>query len=273
MTTPLEPIEIRLVLEAIRARYGYDFRDYAPGTIERRLQAVLARTGIAHLGELQHQLLHQPRFFYQVLDELTIQVSDLFRDPAFFRAFREQVVPVLRTYPQIKIWHAGCATGEEVYSSAIVLAEEDLYERTQIYATDVSARVLEQARDGVFTAERLPAFAAAYREACGRRDFSEYYSEAYGRIALRESLRKNIVFFQHDLVHDYALGEMNVIFCRNVMIYFENTLRERVLSMFQRGLCHGGFLCLGSSERVPADSPTFSEFAASARIYRYAGAH
>jgi chemotaxis protein methyltransferase CheR len=270
MSSEAEAIEIRLVLEAIRSRYGYDFRDYTPATIERRLHSVLARTQIPHFGELMHRLLREPSFFYEVLDELTIQVSDLFRDPGFYRAFRRHVVPVLRTYPQLKIWHAGCATGEEVYSTAIILSEENLYERTQIYATDVSARVLEQARDGVYAASRLGSFSDAYAAAGGQRDFGEYYSEAYGRLALREGLRKNIVFFQHDLVHDYALGEMNVIFCRNVMIYFESGLRGRVLGVFQNGLCRGGFLCLGTSERLSAGAE-FDEFVATDRIYRYRG--
>jgi chemotaxis protein methyltransferase CheR len=272
MATPLNGIEVRLVLEAIRAKYGYDFRDYASATIQRRLQAVLAKAGIAHLGELQHRLLHQPKFFYQVLDELTIQVSDMFRDPGFFKTFRQRVVPLLRTYPQLKIWHAGCASGEEVYSIAILLTEENLYERTQLYATDVSARAVEQTRDGVYAAERLSAFNAAYRDAGGQRDFTDYYSEAYGRVAMRDSLRKNMVFFQHDLVHDYALGEMNVILCRNVMIYFEPTLRSRVVSIFKRSLCHGGFLCLGASERMPTEALGFGEFVAADRIYRLVGA-
>ena len=272
MTAELERIEIDLVLEAIRARYGYDFRDYAPGTIERRLRVVLARNGLAHLGELQHRLLHEPSFFLDVLDELTIQVSDLFRDARFYLSFRQQVVPLLRTYPQLKIWHAGCASGEEVYSMAIILTEEGLYERTQIYATDISGRVLEQAKDGVYAANRLEAFANAYRAAGGERDFREYYSEAYGRIVLRSALRTNIVFFQHDLVHDYALGEMNVILCRNVLIYFEPPLRSRVFGMLQGGLCHNGFLCLGMSERAPEGTPGFAEFVAADRIYRLVGA-
>ncbi|HEV8247108.1 MAG TPA: protein-glutamate O-methyltransferase CheR [Polyangiaceae bacterium] len=269
----IETIELRLVLEAIHAKYGYDFREYQSATIRRRLQAALARSGASHFGELQHRLLHEPEFFHSIIDELTVQVSEMFRDPSFYRAFREQVIPLLRTYPQLKIWHAGCASGEEVYTTAILLAEENLYDRTQIYATDVSATALEHAREGMYPDSQIESFSDNYEKSGGKRSFAEYYSAAYGRMALRAGLRRNMVFFQHDLVSDYALGEMHVIFCRNVLIYFGPALRERVLAMFGKGLCRGGFLCLGGSESLPAKSQAmFSEFLAPERIYRCQGA-
>jgi chemotaxis protein methyltransferase CheR len=267
-----EGIEIRLVLEAIHQKYGYDLRGYGADSMQRRVRAALAKSGLEHFGALQHRLLADPEFFARVLDDLTVQVSEMFRDPGFYRAFRERVVPALRTYPELKIWHAGCASGEEVYATAILLTEEKLYERSQIYATDVSAGALERAREGVYTNEQARAFAARYAEAGGKARFEDYTSSAYDRVAIKEALRKNVVFFQHNLVSDYALGEMHVVFCRNVLIYFGTSLRERVLGILKEGLCRGGFLCLGSSESLPASlEGAFAPFAANERIYRFRG--
>ncbi|MEO7034157.1 MAG: CheR family methyltransferase [Polyangiaceae bacterium] len=267
----LEDLEIRLLLEAIHARYGYHFQDYASGSMRRRVRAALARSGLSHLGDLQHKILMEPEFFASIVDDLTVRVSEVFRDPEFYRVFREQVVPTLRTYPQLKIWHAGCASGEEVFSTAILLAEENLYERAQIYATDMSPKALEMARAGVYLDTDAAKFEANYRESGGTAHFEEYYSRAYGRIAVREGLRKNVVYFQHDLASDYALGEMHVVFCRNVLIYFGSALRDRTLSTFAECLGHGGFLCLGMSESLPpASRKRFTEFAGKERIYRRA---
>lgn len=264
-----ERIEVALLLDAIHAKYGYDLRGYTPEPMQRRVRSVLARTGAAHLGELQHRLLHDADFFASVLDNLTVQVSSMFRDPGFYRALREQLVPILRTYPEIKVWHAGCSSGEEVYAMAILLAEEDLCERTQIYATDISAGALERAREGVYPEAQLAAFESGYAASGGKRSFQSYCRGAYGRIVLSERLRDNVVFFQHNLVSDYALGEMHLILCRNVLIYFGVELRERVLGTFATGLRRGGFLCLGASESMP-DSHTseFGVFDSFERIYR-----
>ncbi len=267
-----ESIEMQLVLEAIHRRYGYDLREYVPETIERRLRAALARSGLRHFGELTHRLLHDAAWFASLLDQLTVQVSDMFRDPPFYRVFRERVVPVLRTYPELKLWHAGCATGEEVYATAILLAEEELYERSQIYATDVSSKAIEAARDGVYTSEQAAAFAANYALAGGTGRFEDYVVSGYGRIAMREPLKKNMVFFQHNLATDYAIGEMNVIFCRNVLFYFERGLRQRVLGVLADGLARSGFLCLGATEGLPEDAVAhFAAFAARERIFRRLG--
>ena len=268
----IEEIEVRLVLEAINARYGYDFRDYSPESMRRRVQAAMAHSGAENLGILQHRLLTEPEFFASLLDDLTVQVSEMFRDPAFYSAFREQVVPILRTYPQLKIWHAGCAMGEEVYATAILLSEENLYDRTQIYATDMSGRAVQQAREGIYPASQAGLFSDNYSQSGGKRRLGDYYSSAYGRIAVHEKLKRNVVFFQHDLVSDYALGEMQVVFCRNVLIYFGETLRQRVLGVFADSLCRGGFLCLGGSERVsPARADLFADFVTAERIYRRRG--
>jgi chemotaxis protein methyltransferase CheR len=267
----VEELEIRLLLEAINLRYGYDLRGYQRAAMRRRVKGALARSGAASLGELQHRVLTEPRAFAAVLEDLTVQVTDMFRDPAFYRQFRADVVPVLRSYPQIKIWHAGCASGEEVYGSAILLDEVGLLERSQIYATDLSPGAVARAKEGVYRAEKAGSFAQNYAAAGGAGNFADYYAAAYDRIALCEPLRRNLVFFQHDLVSDHVFGEMQVIFCRNVLIYFGAELRARVLDKLARGLCRGGFLCLGQSERIGASDhgAAFTELTGGARIYRY----
>jgi len=265
----VEDLEIRLLLEAIHAKYGYRFQDYAPSSMRRRVRVALARSGLASLGELQHELLVNAEFFASMLDDLTVRVSEVFRDPSFYRVFRDAVVPMLRTYPLLKIWHAGCASGEEVYTMAILLSEENLYERAQIYATDMSLKALDAAQGGVYAEAEAPHFAKNYLESGGKRRFEDYYSSAYGRIVVRESLRRNIVFFQHDLASDHALGEMHVVLCRNVLIYFGTKLRARAVTLFADCLERGGFLCLGRNEGLPAHAGgKFSEFSGIERIYR-----
>ncbi len=263
----IDAIEVRLFLEAIFARYGYDLRDYSQPTLGRRVHTALANSGCKHLGELQHAVLNDPQVFAHVLDALTIRVSEMFRDPSFYRALRAQVLPILRTYPLLKIWHCGCAAGEEVYASAILLSEEGLYERCQIYATDLSPQALEQAKLGAYPASELAKFTDNYEKSGGRGGFSSYYTQAYGGIAMNESLKRNVVFFQHNLVSDYVFGEMNVVFCRNVMIYFGSELRQQVLDKLTRSVCPGGFLALGSAERL-GKVAGFADFVADERIYR-----
>lgn len=265
----IEELEISLVLQAIHTRYGYRFQDYAESSMRRRVRAALARSGLAHFGELQHKLLTDPIFFASILDDLTVRVSELFRDPPFYRALRDKLGPLLRTYPVLKVWHAGCASGEEAYSTAILLKELKLYDRAQIYATDMSATALETAREGVYTEDRMSAFSQNYAESGGHGSLDDYFSRAYGRVAVREGLRKNIVFFQHDLTCDYGLGEMQLVFCRNVLIYLGKQLRARALSTFSDCLSHGGFLCLGMNESLPSDALLpFSEFLPRERIFR-----
>jgi len=265
----VQQLEVRLILEAIFSRYGYDFRKYAEDSMRRRVLAAAAKIGARHLGELQHRLLNEPEVFGSILDLLTVRVTAMFRDPSLYRALKQLVIPVLRTYPQLKVWHAGCASGEEVYATAILLTETGLYERAQIYATDMSGVAVEQAREGVYLEAALPEFAKNYREAGGDHDFDGYWSRAYGRISIRPALKKNVHFFQHDLVSDYSLGEMHLIFCRNVLIYFGEELRRRVFELFADGLARGGFLCLGASEALPADvRPRYQEVSAADRIFR-----
>lgn len=266
-----EDLEIGRVLEAIHGKYGYDFRGYSKDSIRRRLRAALAKSGACHLSELRARVLADRLFLGALIDDLTVQVSDLFRDPEFFRAFRTRVVPRLRTYPRLNVWHAGCASGEEVYALAILLSEEGLYDRSQIYATDVSESAVERAREGIYARSELATFMSQYTHAGGTRKFEDYYSCAYERMAFKPALRRNIAFFQHDLVQDYAFGEMHVIFCRNVLIYFTASLRKRVLGTFADSLCRGGFLCLGMSEYLPEDPGAFLSFLPLERIYRHQG--
>jgi chemotaxis protein methyltransferase CheR len=273
MTSETEDLEVALLLDAIASKYGHDLRGYHPASMKRRVQTALSKSGAESLGELQHRLLHDSTLFASVLDDLTVQVSDMFRDPSVYLKLRTDVLPVLRTYPLLKIWHAGCSSGEEVYASAIMLREEGLYDRTQIYATDLSPGALARAREGVYTQDRVAAFGANYRAGGGTGRFEDQYSVGYGAVAFAESLRKNVVFFHHDLVGDHVFGQMQVIFCRNVLIYFGREFRMRVMTKLAAGLCRGGFLVLGSSEHLGRTEERlgFSEFDAREHIYRYRG--
>jgi chemotaxis protein methyltransferase CheR len=264
-----EAAELARFLEAVAARYGYDLRGYAPTSLRRRVSATLRQVGISTLPELERRIWSDPALFMRVLDSLTVRVSEMFRDPTFYRTFRARVVPLLQAKTHVNIWHAGCSTGEEVYSTAIVLAEEGLLDRCQIYATDISPRAIEDARLGVYAADGLARFAGHYQAAGGALDLGRYATEAYGRVSFHESLRGKVFFFQHDLVGDHVFAEMDLIFCRNVMIYFGRALKERVLTKLGDGMRPGGFLCLGRSEHLTgAGRPRFSDFAPNERIYR-----
>lgn len=265
----VEEIELRLLLEAIHARYGYDLTGYTAESMRRRVQGALAKYGLEHFAALQHKLLHDAEFFSQLLDDLTVHVSELFRNPSVYRVIRERIVPILRSYPLLRIWHAGCAAGEEAYATAILLSETGLYDRAQIYATDVSAQAIASAAQGVYRLDQLPLFADNYRRAGGAGDFARYYTQAYDHFAMAESLRRNIVFFQHNLVSDEVFGEMHVVFCRNVFIYFGASLRERVIDKLSASLCPGGFLCLGDSEHLPERKrQLFQEFSGMERLFQ-----
>jgi chemotaxis protein methyltransferase CheR len=268
-TAPDEAAELARFLDAVVGRYGYDLRGYAPTSLRRRVKATLRQSGIPSLPELERRILADPALFMRVLDRLMVRVSEMFRDPTFYRAFRRRVVPLLRAQARVNIWHAGCSTGEEVYSTAIVLAEEGLLDRCQIYATDISPRAIEDARLGVYRVDGLARFAAPYQAAGGALDLGRYATEAYGRVSFHESLRGKVLFFQHDLVADHVFAEVDVIFCRNVMIYFGKPLKERVLTKLTESMRPGGFLCLGQSEHLSGAVRTrFRDFAPNERIYR-----
>jgi chemotaxis protein methyltransferase CheR len=246
----LERIEIELLLEGIFRHYGFDFRSYAYASIRRRLWKRIEAEGLATVSELQTRVLHEPQMMEKLLLDLSINVTAMFRDPNFYKAFRERVVPLLRTYPYIRIWHAGCATGEEVYSMAILLQEEGLYERSRIYATDINEVVLAKAKEGIFPLDRMQEYTENYIAAGGKRAFSDYYTAKYGGALFNASLTRNVVFSLHNLVTDRSFAEFNVILCRNVLIYFDKSLQSRVHGLFYDSLATFGILVLGSKESL-----------------------
>lgn len=246
----LERLEIELLLEGVFRHYGFDFRSYAYASIRRRLWKRIEAEELHSISELQALVLHDPAAMERLLLDLSINVTAMFRDPGFYAAFRETVVPLLRTYPFIRIWHAGCSTGEEVYSTAILLEEEGLLDRTRIYATDINDVVLQQARQGIFPLNRMQEYTENYLRAGGKRSFSEYYTAKYDGALFSPSLTRNVVFSQHNLVTDRSFAEFNVIFCRNVLIYFDRQLQERVHALFYESLVTFGVLALGSKESL-----------------------
>ncbi len=249
-THQIEAIETDLLLEAIFRRYGYDFRDYARASMERRIRHGLQRLGCGQISELTRRILYEPEFFQELIDGFSITVTEMFRDPEVYAQLRTQVVPYLATYPFIKVWHAGCATGEEVYSLAILLAEEGILERTTIYATDFNETALHTAREGIYPIDRLQVYSDNYQKSGGRSTLANYYLAQYDSVIMAKSLKKNVTFARHNLVSDRVFGEMHLIICRNVMIYFNRDLQERVLTLFDESLIGNGFLCLGSKESL-----------------------
>ncbi len=246
----LERVEIELLLEGIYRQYGFDFRSYAYASIRRRLWKRIEAEGLRTVSALQERVLHEPRMMEQLLLDLSINVTAMFRDPTFYLAFRRQVVPMLRTYPFVRIWHAGCSTGEEVYSMAILLEEEGLYERARVYATDINELVLQKARAGIFPLERMQEYTENYIRAGGTRSFSEYYTAKYDGALFSPALRRNVVFSQHNLVTDRSFAEFTVILCRNVLIYFDRDLQTRVHGLFYDSLVRFGVLGLGAKETL-----------------------
>ena len=246
----LERIEVDLLLEGIFRQYGFDFRSYAYSSLKRRLWKRVTAEGLRTISELQDRVLHDPAMMEKLLLDLSINVSAMFRDPTFYKAFREKVVPVLRTYPFVRLWHAGCSTGEEVYSMAILLEEEGLYDRARIYATDINEVVLQTAKSGIYPVEKMQEYTQNYIRAGGKRSFSDYYIAKYDAAIFSSSLTRNVVFSQHNLVTDRSFAEFNVILCRNVMIYFDRKLQDRVHSLFYDSLVQFGFLGLGSKESL-----------------------
>lgn len=243
-------IEITLFLEALLQRFGYDFRNYSLAHIKRRLIHRMNLNGMRSISEMQHHLLHNPEFIHQILSDLSINVTEMFRDPGFYRAVRNEVIPVLKTYPFIKIWHAGCSSGEEVYSMAILLTEEGLYNRSQIYATDFNQKILKTAKDGIYPVNLIKDYTHNYQKSGGKEAFSNYYHADYNSVIMEDFLRKNIVFADHNLVTDSVFAEMNLVLCRNVLIYFNRELQSKVLHLFTESLAPGGILCLGSRETI-----------------------
>jgi chemotaxis protein methyltransferase CheR len=266
----LERIEIELLLEAVFRHYGFDFRSYAYASIRRRLWKRIEAESLSSVSELQARVLHEPAAMERLLLDLSVSVTAMFRDPGFYVTFRNEVVPLLRTYPFIRIWHAGCSTGEEVYSMAILLEEEGLLEKSRIYATDINDAVLQQARAGIFPLNRMQEYTENYIRAGGRRSFSEYYTAKYDGALFSPALTRNVVFSQHNLVTDRSFSEFNVIFCRNVLIYFDRELQNRVHSLFYDSLVMFGILALGSKEslRFSQYEPCYEKLHPREKLYR-----
>lgn len=267
-----DEIDLRLLMEAIYLKYSYDFRNYTGASQKRRVTYALTQFGLPSVSALQERVLREPTTFTRLLQYLTIPVSEMFRDPSYFLALRRQVVPVLHTYPSIKVWVAGCSTGEEVYSIAILLREEGLLERSQIYATDINPASLDKARQGIFALETLQKYTINYQRAGGTRAFSDYYTAAYGAAKFDPSLCANVIFADHSLATDSVFAETQLVSCRNVLIYFNQQLQDRALGLFHESLCHRGFLGLGSKESIDFSgyATRFDSLVRAERLFRKA---
>ena len=272
-TRELERIETDLLLEALYKRYGFDFRSYARASIDRRVSRLLKEERIATVSELIPLLIHDEAMLSRIVQQFSVNVSEMFRDPQVFAALRRQVLPVLHSYPFVKAWVAGCANGEEAYSLAILLAETDLLDRCTIYGTDFNDAVLQHARQGIYPLDRLQSYTGNYQKSGGQKSFSAYYSADSNSAVLQQGLKQKLLFANHNLVSDGVFGEMQMVFCRNVLIYFNRQLQDRVLGLFRESLVHGGFLILGTKEdiRFSSVASDFECVNRKARIFRKRG--
>jgi chemotaxis protein methyltransferase CheR len=263
-------VEFRLLIDAIYHIYHFDFRGYAPASLRRRLRAAMSRFNCSTLSQLQDKVVHDSAAFPALLDFLTVQVSEMFRDPAYFLALREHVVPLLRTYPFLKVWVAGCSAGEEAYSLAILLQEEGLLSKTIIYATDINPGTLQKAAAGVYDVERIAGFTANHRKSGARASLSDYYTAAYGRAVFNKSLKDHIVFSDHSLATDSVFAEVQLVSCRNVLIYFNRVLQDRAIGLFREALCRQGFLGIGAKEslRFSSHADAFLDFVPGEKIFQ-----
>jgi len=270
MNDDIESIEVDLFLEAVYRKYGYDFRDYARASIKRRIRNLLSKTGRQSISEMIPDLLYDDNYIERWFSNFSITVTEMFRDPNFYVSLKKILIPYLKTYPFIKIWHAGCSTGEEVYSLAILLKEEGLYDRATIFGTDFNDRALKTAREGIYPIHYIQNYTKNYQQASGKCSFSEYYHANYDAVILNRNLKENITFANHNLVTDRVFGEMHLILCRNVLIYFNKKLQNHVLSLFKNSLIHHGFLAIGSKEslRFSEVEKDFDCLDDSWRIYR-----
>ena len=269
-STDIEEIELELLLEGIFRRYGYDFRHYSRASIFRRIKHFLVRSGQERISDIIARALHDGAFFQDLLEDFSVAVTEMFRDPDVYATLRREVIPFLRTYPFLKVWHAVCASGQEVYSLAILLQEEGLYDRTIIYATDFNEGVLERARQGIYSIADVKKYIDNYNLAGGRASLSDYFEAHYDSVIMSQALKKNITFARHNLVSDQVFGEMHLILCRNVLIYFDRTLQGRVLSLLDDSLVRGGFLCLGKKESLQFSEiyGHYDEFSRPMQLYR-----
>jgi len=269
-TSPMNEFEIDLFLESVFLKYGYDFRSYAKASLRRRIQNLLNKTDLDYVGELIPLVLYKPDFIDNIINEFSITVSEMFRVPEFFVSLKEKVFTYLDTYPQIKVWHAGCATGEEVYSLAIMLKEEGLLHKCTIFATDINNVAISKAKSAIYSSKNIQKYTKNYQLAQGCNSFSDYYHSDYSSAILKHDLQKNITFAHHNLVTDGVFGEMHLILCRNVLIYFDKSLQNKVLNLFEASLMNRGFLALGSKETIQFSDiyETFETIDRKYKIYR-----
>jgi len=265
----IDPAEYKALLESIRSAYGYDFTDYAESSVKRRITNFMNNKGLTTLGKLGTRLLNEESMFEEFVQDLSITVTEMFRDPSFYKSLRENVLSRLATYPVVKIWLAGCATGEEAYSIAILLKEEGLLERSIIYATDINQRSLEIAKHGVYSLAGMTTHTRNYLHAGGKTAFSEYYTAKYNSVLFAESLSQNILFSPHNLATDKSFNEFQLIICRNVLIYFNQHLQDKVIDLFYDSLCPFGFVGLGSKESLlfAGQKENFTEIDRKEKIY------
>lgn len=270
MESSLRHTEIHLVVESLSRLYGYDFRHYSQASLGRRMRLLAERHAQGNVGELLKRILYEPDLLPHLLSDLTVTTTEMFRDPWIFSFLRAEVFPVLATYPSIRVWHAGCGTGEEAYSLAILLHEGGLLPRTTIFATDINPAALRAAREGIFPLARLAAYTENYYNSGGRNSFSEYYQAGASGVLLDSRFREKIVFCEHNLFSDDVFSETHLVFCRNVMIYFDAVAQRRALRLFSHSLVRSGFLVLGSAESLgcSASRSEFSEMEKGLRVFQ-----
>jgi len=268
-----EDIEVRLLLEAIYQRYHYDFRGYSMASIKRRVVHAKERFDCQTISMLQEKVLHDAEILPSLLGIMTVQVSEFYRDPAYFRTIRSKIVPHLRTYPSLKVWVAGCSTGEELYSFSILFREEGLGDKTMFYATDINPDALKQAQAGVYALDRIQKFTENHRKSGGKSSLSDYYTAAYGRAVFDRGLRERVLFSDHSLVSDQVFAEVHLISCRNVLIYFDRDLQDRAIGLFKDALVRKGFLGLGAKESLHFSKhvDAFGEFVREEKLYQKKG--
>ncbi len=266
----IEDLELELFIQALYYHYGYDFREYSRMHLKRRVLYRMSVENIKSISMLLDKILHNKIFFYKIIGDFSINVTEMFRDPSFYEEIREKVIPILKTYPYIKIWHAGCSTGEEVYSMAILLEEEGLLGKSQLYATDFSQSALEIGKEGIYPMKLLKKYSVNYHKSGGTQNLADYYSSMYGYAKFNHNLRKKIVFSSHNLVNDGVFGEMHMVICRNVLIYFNKILQEHVLKLFEKSLVGGGILGIGSKESISFTSieKNFEELSLNEKLFR-----
>lgn len=251
--------EVELLLKDLIEQYGYDFTDYSRASLKRRINRFFILGKFPSFAELRYTLRHKADFLKEFIEQITVNVTEMFRDPSFYRTLREEVLPKLGTYPLIRIWHAGCSTGEEVYSMAILLQEINLYHKSLLYATDINPAVLEKAIKGIFPLSQMKKYSGNYQLSGGKREFSQYYSANYDFAKFDDSLRQKMIFSTHNLVSDRSFNEFQLILCRNVLIYFDKELQSKVFRLFDESLEHLGYLALGTKETLRF-SPIASRF-------------